>query len=72
MNKRKITLPGSNKGKPYVGKDNYIVLVQILLVFGLGGDRLIHSNKYVKKSKVRKVEGGSDVHSIISKHNWKL
>ena len=38
--------------------------------FGLGGYRLIHSKKPVKKSKVRKVKGGSDVHSITSQDNW--
>ena len=54
LNKRKITPPDSNQRNPHVGKDDDIVLQQLLLEFGLEGDGIIYNEKYVKKLKVRK------------------
>ena len=54
LNGRKITPSGSNLVNPHVGKDNDIVLQQLLLEFGLEGDGIIYNEKYVKKLKVRK------------------
>ena len=53
LKERNINPPGSNLVNPYVGKDNDIFLQQLMLEFGLEGDRIIHYEKSVKKSKVR-------------------
>ena len=46
LNNRKIESIDSIPGKPYVGKEDDIVLQQLLLTFGLGDKRLIDSMKY--------------------------
>ena len=53
LNERKITPPGSNLGNPYLGKDDDIVIQQLLLAYGLEGDGIIYYEKSAKKSKVR-------------------
>ena len=71
LNERKITPSVSNLVNPHVGKDNDIVLQQLLLAFGLEGDGIIHYDKSVKKSKVREKKAVSDTHSQASQDKWK-
>ena len=47
--KCKITPPGSTLVKPHAGKENDIVFQQLMLEFGLAGDRLVRSKKSVSK-----------------------
>ena len=69
LNKRHIIPPDSTMGNPHVSEEYSIVLWQLLLAFGLEGDRLVHSKKTVMKLKVRKFKDRSDVNSVISQDN---
>ena len=67
---RKIASTDNNPGKPHVGKDDYIVLQQLILAFGLGDDKLVHSMKYDGKPKVKGNRAESDAHSLASQDKW--
>ena len=71
LTERKITPPGNTLRKPHVGKENDIVLQQLLLAFGLGGDGSVNSKKSVKKSKVRENKAVNDTHSRATQDKWR-
>ena len=66
LNEHKITSPDSIPGNPRVFKDDDIVLQQILLAFGLGDNRLVHSKKSEGKPKVSENKAESNAHSLVS------
>ena len=70
LNKRKIASTGSTPGKPRVGREDNIVLQQLLLAFGLGDDRLVLYNKSVNDLKVGEKKARGNVHSRASQDKW--
>ena len=71
LNKRKIASNDSTPGNPYVGKDDRIFLLQLLLAFGLGYARLVDSKKSDGKQKVKENKAGSNAHTLASQDKWK-
>ena len=71
LNERKIKSPDSTSGKPHVGKEDDIVLQQLLLAFGLGHDRLVDSKKSDGNPKMKENKAESDAHSIAPQEKWK-
>ena len=71
LNECKIASTDSTLGKPHVGKEDGIVLQQLLLEFGLGDDRLVYSKISDRNPKIKENKAESDAHSRVPQNKWK-
>ena len=54
-----------------MGEEYEISFQQLLLEFGLGCYRLVHSKEFDRKQKVKENKAGSDAHSNTPQEKWK-
>ena len=63
LNERSITPPDCSPKIPHLGEEDYNVLQELLLAFGLGNNYMVQSNILHKKPNLGQANDSSNNHS---------